>query len=254
MVEIMAPCSQEILDLSLSRGKTRTIYLSRHGESQNNLFGKIGGDADLSPRGQQYAKALGDFMNNLGDPCHKVVTSTLRRTQQSAKFISAHKVVRNEIDEINAGAHDNMTYEEIAKIHPVEFALRDKDKLNYRYPEGESYMDVVNRLSPVLRELETETNLLIISHQATIRCLLTLLLNLPLQELPYLKIPLHTVMQLTFSDSCEESGIGGEAGNGVSIEYIRLPVDCVDTYRARPENCSLDRKMEDACLTIPFHI
>ncbi len=25
------------------------------------------------------------------------------------------KVVRNEIDEINAGAHDNMTYEEIAK-------------------------------------------------------------------------------------------------------------------------------------------
>ncbi|NXK15551.1 F26L bisphosphatase, partial [Herpetotheres cachinnans] len=31
----------------------RTIYLSRHGESQLNLRGRIGGDSGLSPRGQQ---------------------------------------------------------------------------------------------------------------------------------------------------------------------------------------------------------
>jgi 6-phosphofructo-2-kinase/fructose-2,6-biphosphatase len=135
-------------------------------------------------------------------------------------------------------------------MYPVEFALRDKDKLNYRYPEGESYMDVVGRLEPVLEELNTETNLLIISHQATIRCLLTLLLNLPLDELPYLKIPLHTVMQLTFN----EDGNGNEGPGGVCMQYIRLPVDCVDTYRPQPTNCSLDRKMEDACLTVPFHL
>ena len=36
--------------------------------------------------------------------------------------------------------------------------------------QGESYVDVVSRLKPVLEELETEAdNLLIISHQATIR-------------------------------------------------------------------------------------
>ena len=38
-----------------------------------------------------------------------------------------------------------MTYEEIAAKFPVEFALRDKDKLCYRYPGGESYLDVVER-------------------------------------------------------------------------------------------------------------
>lgn len=238
----MAPCASEILDLSLPRGGSRTIYMSRHGESLNNMYGKIGGNAALSPRGQQYAQALGDFMNSLADPCYKVVTSSLQRTQQTAKFISADKVVWDEIDEINAGAHDNLTYEQIAEMYPVEFALRDKDKLNYRYPEGESYMDVVHRLQPVLEELETETNLMIISHQATIRCLMTLLLDLSMKELPYLKIPLHTIMQLTFS------------GNDVSIEHIRLPVDCVDTYRVKPESCSIDRKLEDACLTIPFHL
>ncbi|NWQ86520.1 F26L bisphosphatase, partial [Burhinus bistriatus] len=31
----------------------RAIYLSRHGESQLNLRGRIGGDAGLSPRGRQ---------------------------------------------------------------------------------------------------------------------------------------------------------------------------------------------------------
>ena len=45
----------------------------------------------------------------------------------------------------SAGEHDNMTYEEIAAKFPVEFALRDKDKLCYRYPGGESYLDVVER-------------------------------------------------------------------------------------------------------------
>ena len=33
------------------------------------------------------------------------------------------KVVRNEIDEINAGAHDNMTYEEIAKEMITQFLM-----------------------------------------------------------------------------------------------------------------------------------
>ena len=35
-----------------------------------------------------------------------------------------------------------MTYEEIAERFPKEFAERDQDKLRYRYPQGESYLDV----------------------------------------------------------------------------------------------------------------
>lgn len=31
----------------------RTIYLCRHGESELNLVGRIGGDSGLSPRGSQ---------------------------------------------------------------------------------------------------------------------------------------------------------------------------------------------------------
>ena len=38
--------------------------------------------------------------------------------------------------------HDEMTYEEIAYQYPKDFAQRDQDKLRYRYPFGESYLDV----------------------------------------------------------------------------------------------------------------
>ena len=44
-----------------------------------------------------------------------------------------------------AGAFDGWTYAQIAAAHPDEFAARRADKLRYRYPAGESYMDVVQR-------------------------------------------------------------------------------------------------------------
>lgn len=39
----------------------RTIYLSRHGESEYNVEKKIGGDSSLSPLGREYAPRLAEF-------------------------------------------------------------------------------------------------------------------------------------------------------------------------------------------------
>merc|ERR1719174_3033297 len=38
-----------------------TSFLSRHGESQYNVEGRLGGDSSLSPRGHEYARRLGEF-------------------------------------------------------------------------------------------------------------------------------------------------------------------------------------------------
>lgn len=70
-----------------------------------------------------------------------------------------------------------MTYEEIQERYPEEFALRDQDKYRYRYPKGESYEDLVQRLEPVIMELERQENVLVICHQAVMRCLLAYFLN-----------------------------------------------------------------------------
>ena len=43
----------------------RVFWFSRHGESVNNLFGKIGGDASLSTNGEKYATLLAAYINQM---------------------------------------------------------------------------------------------------------------------------------------------------------------------------------------------
>lgn len=70
-----------------------------------------------------------------------------------------------------------MTYEEINSKYPEDFAARDQNKFAYRYPRGESYEDLVARLEPVIMELERQGNVLVVSHQAVMRCLLAYFLD-----------------------------------------------------------------------------
>lgn len=222
--------------------KGRTIYLSRHGESEFNLFGKIGGNSALSTQGEKYAVNLAEFFKNLklNDLC--VWTSNLKRTRQTASHIMASKMSFPQLNEINSGEHDGMTYEEIAEAYPLEFAARDRDKLRYRYPCGESYVDVCERLRELLVIMNQSDNLLVISHQAVIRCIVAYLKKTPIDKLPYEKIPLHTVLKVTFD------------GSRNIIEKNYLHVECVDTFRPQPENCSNDRKFDDAIQTVPLHL
>lgn len=70
------------------------------------------------------------------------------------------------LDELFAGACDGMTYEEIEEHFPEEFERREQDKLAYRYPRGESYLDVIARLEPIIMEMERHREpLLIVGHQ-----------------------------------------------------------------------------------------
>ncbi|XP_017294765.1 6-phosphofructo-2-kinase/fructose-2,6-bisphosphatase isoform X3 [Kryptolebias marmoratus] len=171
----------------------RSIYLSRHGESELNLVGRIGGDSGLSPRGAK-------------------------------------------------GVCEEMTYEEIQEHYPEEFALRDQDKYRYRYPTGESYEDLVQRLEPVIMELERQENVLVICHQAVMRCLLAYFLDKSADELPYLKCPLHTVLKLT------------PVAYGCKVESVFLNIEAVNTHRDRPENVDVNRDPEEALETVPEHI
>ena len=82
----------------------RNFFLTRHGQSEYNLLGKIGGDSGLTAAGKEYARRLAEFAKDviatdkLGvDPVTgedvtrprpgRLWTSTLRRTQETAQFI-----------------------------------------------------------------------------------------------------------------------------------------------------------------------
>lgn len=206
----------------------RTIYLCRHGESEYNLLGKIGGDSGLSPRGKQFAQALKKFIEEQEIVELKVWTSQLKRTIQTAESLGVTYEQWKILNEIDAGVCEEMTYAEIEAKYPDEFALRDQEKYLYRYPGGESYQDLVQRLEPVIMELERQGNVLVISHQAVMRCLLAYFLDKSADELPYLRCPLHAILKLT------------PVAYGCKVETITLNVEAVNTHRDKPSlNSSL---------------
>ncbi|KAI9791831.1 MAG: Fructose-2,6-bisphosphatase [Peltula sp. TS41687] len=181
--------------------KPRSIWLSRHGESQYNIEGKIGGDADLSDRGEAYARALPDLVrNSVGDGRPLTVwTSTLKRTIQTARHLPTayQKLEWKALDELDSGVCDGLTYQDIEDRYPDDFRARDDDKYNYRYRGGESYRDVVIRLEPIIMELERGEDILIVTHQAVLRCIYAYFMNVPQERSPWMEVPLHTLIRLT---------------------------------------------------------
>ncbi|APR83102.1 Fructose-2,6-bisphosphatase [Minicystis rosea] len=178
----------------------RPIWLTRHGESAFNVLGIIGGDADLSPAGEEYATELARFVKSrqAADAAVTVWTSTLRRTIQTAQPFTDKPASFRALDEIDAGVCDGMTYEQIREQMPDVYAARKADKFRYRYPRGESYEDVIQRLDPMIIQLERQRSpVLLIGHQAVLRAIYAYMMDRPPSECPRLEIPLHTVIELT---------------------------------------------------------
>ena len=202
----------------------RPFYLTRHGQSEYNEVGKIGGDSGLSHHGLQYAHKLAEFVKTRitrdsegNDVPARLWTSSLQRTIQTAQFIEQPTIFIKDqddqsieyewvqmrprrwhhLDEVFAGACDGMTYEEIEEKFPEEFELRKVDKLAYRYPRGESYLDVIARLEPIVLEMERHREpLLIVGHQGILRIIYAFYMGLSRAEAPYVSIPLNTVYEM----------------------------------------------------------
>ncbi|CAF1477076.1 unnamed protein product [Rotaria sp. Silwood1] len=207
----------------------RTIYLTRHGESEINVQQRIGGDSPLSAAGKAYTEVLAQYIANENITDLIVWTSERQQAIQTAEKINAPKESLKALNGINAGIFEGLTYREVAERYPEEFAARDRSKYYYRYPGGESYHDLVARLEPVIMELERAENVLVISHEAVARCILAYFLDKDPDCLPYIKVPLHTVIKLI------------PTAYGCIMERIPLSVEAVNTYRSRPRNCSPHR-------------
>jgi len=70
-------------------------------------------------------------------------------------------------------------------------------------------------------ELEREGDVLIVGHQAVLRCILCYFLDKPLDELPYVQVPLHTLIRVS------------PVASGCEVEFVPMGVDAVDTHRPK---------------------
>lgn len=125
-----------------------------------------------------------------------VWTSMLKRSIQTAQYFDDDDYDSKQmrmLDELNAGVMEGLTYSCISTQYPEEFRSRKADKLHYRYPGpgGEGYLDIINRLRPVIVELERMTDhVLLVGHRSVARVLLAYFKGLGREEVADLDVPL----------------------------------------------------------------
>ena len=154
----------------------------------------------------------------------------MKRTIQTAQYLAYPQLQWKALDELDAGVCDGMTYEEIECQYPEDFTARDEDKYNYRYRGGESYADVVKRVEPIIMELERQENIMIVTHQATLRCIYAYFMSSPQTSSPWMEVPLHTLIKLTPRSYCTEE------------ERIPANIPAVSTWREKGSSMRFDNR------------
>lgn len=149
------------------------IYLTRHGETEWNLEGRMQGrmESALTPLGVRQAAAMADLIGDLveRDPHQdwRLVSSPAGRAQATAGAISRRLGLPVELDErlieIGCGEWEGRLRQEIAHLHPEKFATRE---WFFGAPGGETFEEVWARVSNWLADQppEPDRRIIAVSH------------------------------------------------------------------------------------------
>lgn len=153
------------------------IYLVRHGESEANFSGRFCGitNVELSLKGREEAVKAGNNLKNY--KIEFVYSSPLKRAIDTAEIICDRNgidlseiMVEDCLIEVNFGLFENLTWDEIREQYREESENWILNKQKYKFPEGNSYADIIKRVS---RFIETiPDNSLVVTHFGVIQSIL----------------------------------------------------------------------------------
>lgn len=160
------------------------IFLIRHGATVLSAEDRFAGSVDvpLSEEGCEQARRLGLRLST--EKVAAVYASSLSRTVQTAGFLAEPHGLqvqpREGLREISHGHWEQMTRREVDERFPDESAAWEADPYTFAPVGGESGLAVTARALPALLEIVRShqgQNVIVVSHKATIRLLLSSLLG-----------------------------------------------------------------------------
>ncbi len=176
-----------------SRGTS--IYLVRHAEPlfADHTWRFLGARSDppLSREGIRQASQLTSRFEHLR--FDSVWSSGLARSLQTAEIASrlpADSIrIEPRLREIDLGLWDGLNDSEIQERYPREYAERLSNLVGFRFPEGESFLQLQERAIPGFVDLAGAAaragadSLLVVAHKSADRVILCHFLGLPLEEM-----------------------------------------------------------------------
>jgi len=160
------------------------VCLGRHGATVFSAEDRFAGETDieLSDEGREQARKLAERLGT--EKIAAVYASPLVRTLETARIVAKPhnlSVVRRDgLREISHGRWEQMTRQEVEEKFPEEAAAWEEDPYTFAPAGGESGLAVTARALPALVEIvrtHHDENVIIVSHKATIRLLLSSLLG-----------------------------------------------------------------------------
>jgi len=164
-----------------------TIHLVRHGDTTQAADGILSGDLDppLTARGHEQAELVARAagpMKLVGLYC-----SPKLRTRQTAEPIARVSGLTPDLQEglreIAYGAWEGRKEIEVQASEPAAFDAWHNDPGLYSPPGGETAFAIAARALPVIRlvrERHSAGHVMLVSHKATVRILVCVLLGVPL--------------------------------------------------------------------------
>jgi broad specificity phosphatase PhoE len=140
---------------------SRLFYFLRHGETDWNAERRLQGQIDipLNGLGRRQAARCGDILHGLLDAGGHAtgeftfVSSPLSRARETMEIARAglglapHGYATDRrIAELAFGRWEGLTYKEVRALDRSVLAVRERDKWNFRPPDGESYAQLMERV------------------------------------------------------------------------------------------------------------
>jgi broad specificity phosphatase PhoE len=171
-----------------------TLLLTRHGHTDRSDPEQYLGQhihASLSERGRRDATALGERLR--GARVDRVISSPLHRARETADIIAGYVNASVEVDdrltELDYGAWEGLTVQEIDEEFPGERELYDADPSIHRVGGGESGLAVAARVGDFMESLvgwwedaAAERTCLIVGHSSLNRVQLAVVMGVPLAD------------------------------------------------------------------------
>ena len=163
---------------------TTRLYLVRHGATPLTAEDKFSGAENvfLSDIGRDQAEHLSRRLAD--DDINAIYTSPLDRTKETAEILARpHNLTpipKDGLREISHGHWEGLTRKEVEDRYADEYTAWETDPFTFAPPQGESGISVLARALPVIRELvvkHADGNVLVVSHKATLRILISSLLG-----------------------------------------------------------------------------
>jgi probable phosphoglycerate mutase len=178
------------------------LYITRHGTTEWNLEKRLQGWADspLTEDGRNRAIKLGNSLKDID--FDMIYTSPQERALNTAKLIRRNKnteiKVHNGLKELRYGSWQGMYISDIEKDYPEDYHSYINDPEQYMPEDGESMVDLFQRLNLFLEEISTMNyqNILIVSHGITIKAIIAIIKELSWQEFASLEIYTGTALNV----------------------------------------------------------